>query len=182
MCALEKLLPEGETEKECFYNCRSPSGSILIAATIISAGCILGPVLVDILTDSVPATVDAFLDILFHSFSMILNYKSSVMVETYLVYVLFSFIAGLVATRITNALLASFILVGICFLGFFVLAFFVIGITINYNFFFGGLIGASIVFLLSILLPCIAGAIASKAIQSRKSCHVIGKGTVVKKR
>ncbi len=177
---LDKPIAEAVSEKQCLFSVREPKGSIPGAIGAMVAGALIIPVLVNAAELGIPLTIDNFLGLLFEESSRVIGYHASLSFSLYVIHFMASLIAGMIALKHVKALITPIASIAAVILVFLFLALFILGIPINYNDFFVGLTGSLLSFALLLVLPCIAGALAMHFYLSRKSCYIIGKGTVTK--
>ena len=176
---LEQSIPQNMSDERCFFKCDEPKGSMLAGILTLFIGIILVPVLVSMVDGTIPVTLNDFLQGLFNEFAKFFNYTISLEIGDYVLYMAFSTIAGIVAIKPLKALGMPLAFIGINLLGFFFLALFYLGIAIDYDLFFAGMVRSLLVLLIGVVAPCLVGVMLSRVIVSRKKCFVMGKGTTV---
>ena len=176
-----RFLPDDAKEKECFFQCSEPRGSIAVGIAVMVAGFIIVPVFVRIASGSIPFSGDAFLKAVFDEASIILNYSAPTPAINYVVYFVFALLAGMTAVKTSRSVILAPLFVAVLYLIFFFLAYFILGAPIDMNALASGSIAWLLVFGTAVLLPVVLGSFASTALFSLKKCYVMGKGTVLKK-
>jgi len=176
----DRFLPDDVKEKGCLFQCSEPRGNIAVGIAIMAAGFIIVPTFVRITEGSIPITTDSFLTALFLEVSNALNYNVTSGITTYVIYFLFSMIAGMTMIKASRSLILAPLFFGVLFIVFFFLAYFILGITVDINTFMTGLGAGLLLFLVTMLLPSLLGAAIMTALFSLKKCYVSGKGTLSK--
>lgn len=177
----DRFLPDDTREKECLFQCNEPRGNVAVSLAIMAAGFIIVPTLIRIASGSIPFTTDVFLQSLFLEVSNAINYMPTSSLMTYVIYFMFSLLAGMLMIKPSRSLVLAPIFIGVLALVFFFLAYFILGITVDMDVFMFGIGAGLFLFLVTMLSPSLLGAIISTALFSLKKCYVMGKGTVIKK-
>jgi hypothetical protein len=177
----DRFLPDDVKERGCQFQCNEPRGSIAAGLVVMAAGFIIVPAFVRIASGSIPFTPDAFLQALFFEVSNALNYHVSSPIMTYVIYFIFSLVAGMLSIKTARSALLAPIFIGILFIVFFFLAYFILGIVVNIDEFMAGLGAGLLLFLATMLLPSLLGSVVMNVLFSLKKCYVMGSGTITKK-
>jgi hypothetical protein len=176
-----KHLPPELQEKECVFQCDDPRGSIITSIIIMAAGFIFIPLIVDIINSAISFTGDTVLQSIYTSVASIINYSPSFSARNYVIYFMISIIAGMLATRPVNALIAPMVTIAISLVAFFFISFFLSGYPVDYGVLIFGLSGIWFPLVVVMLFPSFLGVLVARVMYAKKSCYVLGKGMAVKK-